>query len=173
MIVTNIKRKISYIIKSIIFFCLFLVVMSITSYGYEPTVNDPLLSESIETDHHESETNKNHIVNKEGTDYIVDVNGKEQVILNDINDAAVGEVAYFGHYDKEKIPFVVVRRNIRFIEIMSLPKFNIELDKDVVKDYDIVESFYVRDSVLLKKIFNNNEIEKMIPFRVKQKQLIV
>lgn len=171
MIVTNIKSKISYTIKSIIFLCLFLVVTSITSYGYEPTVKDPLLSESIETDHHESETNKNHIVNKEGTDYIVDVNGKEQVILNDIKDAAVGEVAYFGHYDKEKIPFVVVRRNNRFVEIMSLPKFNIELDKDVVKEYDIVEAFYVRDSVLLKKIFNNNEIKKMIPFRVKQKQL--
>lgn len=111
------------------------------------------------------------IKEKNGREYIVDINGKEQEILDNIFDATVGEVAYFGEYGNAKIPFVVVRRNKDFMEIMSIPKFNLMREENIflsTNKWSIAESFNLLNTVFLKTCFSDKEIENIIPFEYKE-----
>lgn len=110
---------------------------------------------------------KDIIKEKNGREYIIDTNGKEQEILDNIFDATVGEVAYFGEYGKAKIPFVVIRRNKDFMEIMSIPKFNLMREENIFISTDKwskVESFNLLNTVFLKTCFSDKEIENIVPF---------
>ena len=117
---------------------------------------------------------KNIIKEKNGNDYIVDINGKEQIILDNIFDASVGEVAYFGEYGGAKIPFVVVRRKNDFMEIMSIPKFNIKREGDYffsTNKWNVAESFNLLNTIFLKTCFNKKEIENIVPFEYQANKL--
>ena len=109
---------------------------------------------------------ENIIKSRGGKDYIVDENGKEQEILNNVFDAMVGEVAYFGRYGGVQVPFVVVRRSDKYIEIMSIPSFNLMRDDSYLslsKMADL-ESFSLLNTVFYRTCFNNEEREYIIPF---------
>ena len=162
-------NKMSNFYKTAKVFLLFLFVLSMISCKNEVD-NKKYITKVNNTKYIDEDI----IKERNGKDYIVDINGKEQIILDNIFDASVGEVAYFGEYGGAKIPFVVVRRKNDFMEIMSIPKFNLKREENYFlspNEWNIAESFNLLNTVFLKTCFNEKEIENIVPFEYQEGNL--
>ena len=160
-------NKVSNFYKTAKVFLLFLFVFSLCSCKMSTVDKYKKYMEKVDNTKYIDE---DIIKEKNGKEYIVDKDGKEQEILDNIFDAGVGEVAYFGKIGGAKIPFVVVRRNKDIMEIMSIPKFNLMRKESFasLNKMAIAESYSLLNTVFLKTYFSNEEIENIIPFEYRE-----
>lgn len=107
-----------------------------------------------------------NITTKNGKDYITDKNGLELEILENPDEAAVGEVIYFGKYEGQKIPFLVASKRDNQMVIVSIPKFNFARESaeyDTTQYYDnYYESIAFLNTTFIDNIFNAIEQRKII-----------
>lgn len=107
-----------------------------------------------------------NIKTKNGKDYIIDKNGLELEILENPDEAAVGEVIYFGKYEGQKIPFLVASKHDNQMVVVSIPRFNFARENaeyDTVQYYDnYYESIAFLNTTFFDSCFNAAEKRKII-----------
>lgn len=160
-------HKVRNFYKTAKVFLLFLFVFSLCSCKMSPVDMYKKYMEKVDNTKYIDE---DIIKEKNGKEYIVDKDGKEQEILDNIFDAEVGEVAYFGKFGGAKIPFVVVRRSGEVMEIMSIPKFNLMREESSLTQNKMAtaESFSLLNTIFLNACFNEDEIKNILPFEYRE-----
>lgn len=107
-----------------------------------------------------------NIIKKNGKDYIIDKNGIELEILENPDEAAIGEVIYFGKYKEKKIPFLVVGKKDNQMVVVSIPKFNFARESAEYGTPQYYDNFYESiaflNTTFINDCFDTVEKEKII-----------